>query len=277
VSEVVQGLPSSHAVAAGALVWPQPEPAAQLSTVHALPSSQFSAGPPTHPPPAHWSAVVHALPSSQLSELAVLLQPLSATHASVVHGLPSSQLGVVAPGKQTPPPQLSPMVQAFLSASHGVPSVTLAVAHLPDLGSHVLMLHAVLAPASHVTTLAGLSWHVHRPPLSLTHCKVPLHALPSSYAAHEAASPGVHVHTLPPGWHTPDWQKSLPVHALPSSHGPVWALWVQPALAVQLSAVHGLSSSHAPAARGVPAHAPPAHVSALVHASPSSHGPAVLA
>src|SRR5207249_2905995 len=36
----------------------------QLSSVHGLLSSQFSAGPPTHTPPAHVSFVVQTLPSS---------------------------------------------------------------------------------------------------------------------------------------------------------------------------------------------------------------------
>jgi len=59
------------------------------------------------------------------------------------------------------------------------------------------------------------------------------------------------------------------VHALPSSHPAVFGAWTQPVVAVQESSVHGLPSSQF--GGGPPTHLPPAHVSPVVQAFPSSH------
>jgi len=57
---------------------------------------------------------VQALPSLHDTVLLVCWQPVAGTHESAVQTLPSSQL-VAAPGWQVPPPQMSPVVQAFPS------------------------------------------------------------------------------------------------------------------------------------------------------------------
>src|SRR5262249_33760444 len=64
---VVQTLLSLHP--AEMSVWTHPIAGSHESAVHALPSLQFGAGPPTHAPFLHLSAVVQALPSLQASVL----------------------------------------------------------------------------------------------------------------------------------------------------------------------------------------------------------------
>ena len=61
------------------------------------------------------SPVVHGLPSSQAFVLFVNTQPVVGLHVSVVQTLASSQTTAV-PAKQAPPPQVSPVVQAFPSS-----------------------------------------------------------------------------------------------------------------------------------------------------------------
>src|SRR5437667_352120 len=68
--------------------------------------------------------------------------------------------------------------------------------------------------------------------------------------------------------HAPAWQVSVRVQALPSSHAAVFGAWTQPVAAVQESSVHGLPSSQF--GGGPPTHLPPAHVSPVVQALPSS-------
>jgi len=115
VSLVVHALPSLHG--AVLLVCVQPDPGLQASSVQTLPSSQFGGAPPTHVPAAQVSPVVQALPSLQGAVLLVCVQPVAGLQASSVHTLPSSQL-VGPPGTQTPPEQMSPVVQA-LPSLHG--------------------------------------------------------------------------------------------------------------------------------------------------------------
>jgi hypothetical protein len=64
------------------------------STVHAMPSSQFS-GVPSQEPPEHASFVVHASLSLQLLALLVYSHPVSESHESVVQMLLSLQEIVV--------------------------------------------------------------------------------------------------------------------------------------------------------------------------------------
>jgi len=82
------------------------------------------------------------------------------------------------------------------------------------------------------------------------------------------------VHTLPssqlgaaPGTHTPPEQTSPTVQALPSLHGAVLLVWVQPKAGLQASFVHTLPSSQLGGAP--PTHTPPAQVSLVVQALPS--------
>src|SRR5712691_7264742 len=75
-------------------------------------------------------------------------------------------------------------------------------------------------------------------------CVVPLHEL----SAHE---------------HSPFTHVSFCVHGLPSSHGSVLFMCVQPDVGLHPSSVQGLLSLQS---TGVPTHIPPLHVSFIVHA-----------
>jgi hypothetical protein len=68
-SPVVHAFPSSHV--AVLFVWTHPVAGSQESSVHPLPSSQLSAGPPEHAPPLHTSPTVQASPSSHGAVLSV--------------------------------------------------------------------------------------------------------------------------------------------------------------------------------------------------------------
>ena len=72
-----------------------------------------------------------------------------------------------------------------------------------------------------------------------------------------------------PPAHAPPLQVSAVVQALPSSHGAVLLVFTQPVAESHESSVHTLPSSQS--GEGPPTHTPPAHVSAMEHASPSSH------
>jgi hypothetical protein len=120
----------------------------------------------------------------------------------------------------------------------------------------------------------------HAPPLQLSPL---LHGLPSSHGALLATlvqpvlgSQASLVHRLPsshssalPLVQTPPWQVSPTLQTEPSaSHGCTIAVCWQPLCGRQVSAVHGFRSSQAAALP--PLQAPPAQLSASVHAEPSS-------
>src|SRR2546428_10823874 len=92
----------------------QPVAGSHESSVQTFASLQLGAGPPTHTPPAQVSAVVQALPSVQGAVFDVFTQPVAGLQASSVQTLPSLQLSA-APPTQTPPAQVSAVVQAFPS------------------------------------------------------------------------------------------------------------------------------------------------------------------
>jgi peptidoglycan hydrolase-like protein with peptidoglycan-binding domain len=87
----------------------------QLSIVQTLPSSQFGGGPPLQFPPPQTSPVVQAFPSLHGLVLLVWTQPVAGLQESSVQGLLSLQSGA-GPPLQVPPPQTSPVVQAFPSS-----------------------------------------------------------------------------------------------------------------------------------------------------------------
>jgi hypothetical protein len=149
VSPVVHAFPSSQALAL--FVCAQPLVGLQESVVHALPSSQLGADPPTHAPLAQVSPVVHAFPSLQASELFVKTQPLSDAHESVVQALLSLQTRG-APDRQTPSTQASSVVQAFPSEQ----GAELFVYSQPAAGSHASVVHGFWS--SQLTAAPG--WHV---------------------------------------------------------------------------------------------------------------------
>ena len=75
--------------------------------------------------------------------------------------------------------------------------------------------------------------------------------------------------------HEPSEQTSFSVHGFPSSHGAELLLWVHPECGSQLSVVQTSPSSQLGA--GPPTQLPPAQVSLVVQALPSSHGPVLFA
>ena len=117
-SPVVQGFPSLHE-AVLFMKAHDPVSGLQLSVVQALLSLHATAVPELQMPPPQTSPVVQALLSSQALVLLVKTQtPVTGLQLSVEQTLPSSHT-VAAPGWQIPPPQVSPVVQAFMS-SHGL-------------------------------------------------------------------------------------------------------------------------------------------------------------
>jgi hypothetical protein len=217
VSFVVHALPSSQA--AVLLVWTQPVAGLQLSSVQALLSLQFGAGPPWQLPAPHVSAVVQALPSSQDAVLSVCTQPPEESQVSSVQGLLSLQSTVRLP--------------AHTPLAH----VSFAVQKLPS--SHVAVLFVWTQPVagSQESSVQGLLslQSVAGPPAQapLAHVSPVVHALPSSHVAvlfvltqPVTGSQLSSVHTLAssqlgagPPIQAPPPQVSPVVHALASSQG----------------------------------------------------------
>ena len=199
----------------GMTVLRQPFAASQLSAVHALPSSQFTAAPP-HLPPLQMSPLVQAFASLQATVLGVFLQPLATSQLSSVHGLLSSQTTGL-PAAQVPPLQASPLVQAEPSSQGAellkdrqplVPSHTSVVQAFPS--SQVLMAPATQSLAAQRSpTVHGLPSSQRLPlaiwlqPLALSQESL-VQRLPSSQF--RGALP----------LHTPAAQLSTNVQALPS-------------------------------------------------------------
>ena len=116
-SPAVQAFPSLQAIVLFACA--QPVAGLQLSLVQTLLSLQFVAAPPTQAPAEHVSPVVHAFPSLQEAVLFAKTQPVAGLQLSLVQTLPSLQTTGVAP-VHVPPPQTSPVVQAFPSLHEAV-------------------------------------------------------------------------------------------------------------------------------------------------------------
>src|SRR5262249_36661352 len=119
VSLSVQALPSLQVVPSVTLLCLQPAAGSQLSVVQALPSSQLSAGPPTHTPAEHWSLLVQALPSSHEPGTFVCTQPLAGLQESAVQTLSSLQSGG-GPPTHVPAWHVSFVVPAFPSSQDAV-------------------------------------------------------------------------------------------------------------------------------------------------------------
>jgi hypothetical protein len=168
-------------------------------------------------PPPQVSPVVQALPSSQALVLFVKTQPVAGLHVSVVQTLASSQT-TGAPALQVPPPQVSPVVQAFPSSQ----AIVLFVKTQPVTGSQLSVVQTL---ASSQTTAAP-ALQVPLPQLSPV-----VQALPSSHASvlfvntHPVAGLQLSVvQTLPSSQITPAPDRQMPppqvspdVQALPSS------------------------------------------------------------
>src|SRR5438067_2470862 len=141
---------------------------------------QTGGGPPTQVPPAQVSAVVQSSLSSHGGLFAVFMQPVAGSHESVVHTLPSTQLGG-GPPTQTPPAQVSAVVQALPSLQGSVFGVPPTHAAAP---SQVLpLMQGLLAQA----WPAGSNWQVGEQ-------QSPATRLPSSHCSPRSTTP------LPQTW-----------------------------------------------------------------------------
>ncbi len=299
VSPVVHAFPSLHGAVLFAC-W-QPDAGAHESVVHAFPSSQLGAGPPTHTPPEQVSGPLHALPSLHGAAFAACRQPASGSHESSVHGFPSSHRSSLSvnthpadgshesvvhafpsshatavPLEQTPAEQRSPTVHR-LPSLHGASlfACTHPVAASQESSVHTLRSsHRRGGPPTHDPA-------AHRSPI--VHAFPSLHgAVPFTCTQPVAASHESSVHTIPssqfgagPPTHTPPEQLSPIVHALPSLHDPVTFACAQPVAGMHESAVHTLPSSQFGGAP--PTHDPPEQVSPVVHAFPSLQAAVLLA
>ena len=248
----------------------QPSAVSQLSTVQGLPSSQTSGPLVVQAPPAHWSPVVQASPSVQVAALNSATQPSCALQLSVVHKLPSSQ-EIARPGRQEPPAQLSPSVQA-LPSEH---SALLATNTQPLAELQVSLVQTL--PSSQLSAAPGVQ------------------ALSTQASPVVQASPSLHGAVVATFWQpVTGWQASA-VQLLPSSQllaAPGWqallahasptvqaslsvqvavlATNTQPLAGLQLSSVQTFASSQTFAVP--PTHAPLAHASPVVHKLPSEQG-----
>ena len=271
-SVVVQAFPSLQGFVL--LPYRQPRSGSQLSSVHTLASSQVSGGPPTHTPPEQESPVVQAFPSLHGLLLFVNTQPVVGLHVSVVQRIPSSQTSG-APPAQAPPAQVSLVVHA-LPSLHGLALFTL---RQPKSGSQLSSVQTF------PSTQLGAGPPTHTPP---EQASLDVQALPSLHGAllfvNTQPVDGSHVsvvqrfpslHTTgEPLTHAPPEHTSPVVHASPSLHGLVLFEYTQPVIGSHESVVQMLPSSQLGA--GPPTHAPPEHVSPVVHALPSLQGTVLL-
>src|SRR6266849_3669131 len=272
VSLVVQAFPSLQGPVL--LVCTQPVAGTQLSSVQTLPSSQLGAGPPTQVPPLHASLVVQAFPSLHGLVLLVCTQPVSGLQASVVQTLPSSQLGA-GPPTQVPPLQVSLVVQAFPSLQ----GLVLLVCTQPVAGLQLSSVQTL--PSSQL----GAGPPTHAPPaqvslvvqafpslqgLGLLTCTHPLAGLQLSVVQ---TFPSSQLGAGPPT-HAPAAQVSLVVQAFPSLQGAVLLMCTQPVAGLHESSVLSFLSLQLGA--GPPTHVPPAQVSFVVQAFPSSQEAVLL-
>jgi hypothetical protein len=186
-----------------------------------------------------------------------------------VQGLLSLQL-IDAPPWQTPPLQLSPVVQTLPSLQEAV--LLTWAQPLPEL--HESSVHGLLslqlsaplptqAPPLHTSVVVQRLLSLHGAVLLLW--KQPEIALqPSSVQGF----PSLQLRAGPPT-QTPPLHTSPVVQMLPSLQEAALLAWVQPLPVLQASFVQGLLSLQLGAAP--PTHTPPAQVSLVVQALPSLH------
>jgi hypothetical protein len=164
------------------------------------------------------SVCVHAFPSSQDAVLFVYTHPVDGLQLSVVQALLSSQT-TAAPAWQMPPPQVSPVVQAFPSSQ----AIVLFVKTQPASSVQVSVVQGLLSLQIRPTP----GWQVPPPQVSPV-----VHGLPSSHAfvlfVKTQPVAGLQLSVVQtllslqttgvPGLQTPPPQTSPAVQALPSSH-----------------------------------------------------------
>jgi len=222
----VQGSPSLHAAAFGALA--HPVAGLQESSVQGLPSSQASGGPGTHVPPVQVSPAVQTLPSLHGPELFWWTHPVAWLHESFVQGFPSSQFAG-APPTHAPMTHASPTVQALPSSQEAV----LMMCRQPAITLQTSSVQAFVSAQS------GGGPPTQAPP---EHASFVVHALPSlqrsafgRWTQPLAGTQASSVQTLassqlgggPPA-HDPPVHVSFVVHPLLSVQGEVLLVWTQP-------------------------------------------------
>jgi hypothetical protein len=278
-SPAVQALLSLHSVPVKARLT-QPLVVLQLSAVHGLASSQFTALPTQLAAALQTSPLVQAEPSEQAVPVkATFLQPVAVSQLSCVQGLLSLQL-TEAPGAQAPallhrsvPVQALPSVQAvpvwavFLQPL--VVSQLSTVQALPS--SQLTVLPTQLAAALQTSPLVQAEPSEQAVPVKATFLQ-PV-AVSQLSCVHGLLSPQF---CAGPGTQAPlALHLSATVQALSSVQlEPVLAVLMQPPDSVQESVVQGLPSSQFWV---VPKQAPALHLSPVVHALPSLHAVPVKA
>jgi hypothetical protein len=225
---------------------------------HGSDAVHVTAAPLAQTPPTHVSPVVHALLSVQTVPFALAgfeHCPETGSHVPAAwHGSDAVHV-TAAPLAQTPPTHVSPFVHALPSV-HTVPFALAGFEHCPVPGSHVPAawhgsdaVHVTAAPLAqtppwHVSPVVHALPSVHTVPFGMAgpaHTPV---ARSHACAPRHCVAPG-HVTRLLPV-HAPAWQVSVCVQALLSLQAVpfVTGVCTQPVAGLQLSAVHGLLSSH---------------------------------
>ena len=249
MSLALHELPSLHTVPSVTFLYWQPSLPSQVSLVHTLLSLQSTAA-PLHLPAAQVSLVVHTVPSSHAAVLLAWAQPVLLAQVSSVHTVLSLQ-SVGFDWVHAPPKQVSPVVQASPS-SH---TATLLVWLQPAVAEQASSVQGFLSSQS-----AGGAIGVQVPDLqSEPWSCLPLTQLGSMHTVLSVATVVVQpmagsqaslVQSLPslqttaaPGTQPPFLQASPLVQAVPSSHGAVLLVLLQPLAGSQTSMVQPLPSS----------------------------------
>lgn len=226
-------------------------PAAHMSIVHAMPSSQSSAIPALHVPAiVQVSKPLHALESEHDAPgVAMLVQPAVGSQASAVHAWLSLQFRA-EPGMHEPRALHVSAPLQTLPSLHEAP--VFGVWTQPVAGLQVSVVHSLLSSQDGATPF--------------THTPAEQNSAPSqrSESAHDGPLSGTTVQPVV-GLQTSS------VHEFPSSQ--VTGVVVQPTPTVQVSVVHALPSLQT---SGVPGMQVPLQTSTPLHGSLSSHSAAVV-
>src|SRR3989449_1055632 len=202
-------------------LWTHPVPDLKESAVQRFTSSQLRAVPVVQTPNWQLSLPLHTFPSLHDVPLGTgaYTHPLGGLQLSAVQGLPSSHLRGLP--LQTPPEQVSPVVQA-LPSLQALPLIFTGFEHVPVLGSQV----PTTWHWSEAVQTTGLL-PVHTPLCQVSVCvqALPsLQALPLAFAGFEHVPVvGLQVPTV---WH---WSEAVQTTGLPPVQSPLWqvSVWAQ--------------------------------------------------
>lgn len=230
-----------------------------------------------HAPLWHESTPLQNRPSSQLVPSArfACAQPVAGTQLSAVQTFPSLQISA-GPPTQTPPEQVSLVVQALLSVHTTL--LLVCVQPVPALHPSVVQMFPSLQ--------SGGGPPAQDPPEQVS---TVVHAFPSLHgellSAKRQPVAGTHESVVQvfeslqtrggPPTQAPPEHTSAVVQAFPSLQPAVLLAWVQPDPGLHPSVVQTLPSSQSGGAP--PMHEPPLHVSLVVQAFPSLQDAVLLA